>query len=130
MAYEAFENAGINIEQLPGSITGVYVGLWASDYQEMLVRDIDFSLTYQVTGVGAAIAPNRVSYCFNLKGPSLTPDTGYSASLVALHQAMQSLRAGETEKCFVAGVNLLLDPQRCLPESTEDVLQSWKILFI
>jgi acyl transferase domain-containing protein len=46
MAYEAFENAGITIEQLPGSMTGVYVGLWASDYQEMLVRDTDLSPTY------------------------------------------------------------------------------------
>jgi acyl transferase domain-containing protein len=62
MAYEAFENAGITIEQLLGSMTGVYTGLWASDYQEMLVRDTDFSPTYQVTGVDAAIAPNRVSY--------------------------------------------------------------------
>lgn len=112
IAYEAFENAGLTIEQLSGSNTGVYVGLWASDYQEILVRDTDFSPTYQVTGVGAAIASNRVSYCFNLKGPSFTLDTGCSASLVALHQAVQSLRAGETDKCFVAGVNLLLDPQR------------------
>lgn len=112
IAYEAFENAGLTIEQLSGSNTGVYVGLWASDYQEILTRDTEFSPTYQVTGVGAAIASNRVSYCFNLKGPSFTLDTGCSASLVALHQAVQSLRAGETDSCFVAGVNLLLDPQR------------------
>ncbi|TQS31808.1 hypothetical protein Golomagni_07897, partial [Golovinomyces magnicellulatus] len=112
IAYEAFENAGLTIEQLSGSNTGVYVGLWASDYQEILTRDTDFPPTYQVTGVGPAIASNRVSYCFNLKGPSFTLDTGCSASLVALHQAVQSLRAGETETCFVAGVNLLLDPQR------------------
>ena len=112
IAYEAFENAGLTIEKLSGSNTGVYVGLWASDYQEILTRDTDFPPTYQVTGVGPAIASNRVSYCFNLKGPSFTLDTGCSASLVALHQAVQSLRAGETETCFVAGVNLLLDPQR------------------
>lgn len=112
IAYEAFENAGLTIDQLSGSNTGVYVGLWASDYQEILVRDTDFSPTYQVTGVGPAIASNRISYCFNLKGPSFTLDTGCSASLVALHQAVQSLRAGETDRCFVAGVNLLLDPQR------------------
>ncbi|CAJ2512279.1 Uu.00g052940.m01.CDS01 [Anthostomella pinea] len=112
IAYEAFENAGLTIEQLSGSNTGVYVGLWASDYQEILTRDTDSSPTYQVTGVGSAIASNRVSYCFNLKGPSFTLDTGCSASLVALHQAVQSLRSGETDTSFVAGVNLLLDPQR------------------
>jgi emericellamide synthase (highly reducing iterative type I polyketide synthase) len=112
IAYEAFENAGLTLQQLSGSNTGVYVGLWTSDYQEMLLRDIDFPPIYQASGVGAAIASNRVSYCFNLHGPSLTLDTGCSASLVALHQAVHSLRAGETDKCFVAGVNLQLDPQR------------------
>ncbi|KAF7915375.1 uncharacterized protein EAE97_012202 [Botrytis byssoidea] len=112
IAYEAFENAGLTLEQLSGSNTGVYVGQWASDYQEMLLRDIDFPPIYQASGVGAAISSNRISYCFNLHGPSLTLDTGCSASLVALHQAVHSLRAGETDKCFVAGVNLQLDPQR------------------
>ncbi|KAM0233339.1 hypothetical protein ACHAP5_010426 [Fusarium lateritium] len=112
IAYEAFENAGLTLQQLSGSNTGVYVGLWSSDYQEMLLRDIDFPPIYQASGVGAAIASNRVSYCFNLHGPSMTLDTGCSASLVALHEAVHSLRAGETDRCFVAGVNLQLDPQR------------------
>ncbi|KAM0430349.1 hypothetical protein ACHAQK_010680 [Fusarium lateritium] len=112
IAYEAFENAGLTLQQLSGSNTGVYVGLWSSDYQEMLLRDIDFPPIYQASGVGAAIASNRVSYCFNLHGPSMTLDTGCSASLVALHEAVRSLRAGETDRCFVAGVNLQLDPQR------------------
>ncbi|KAF4994613.1 hypothetical protein FDECE_13060, partial [Fusarium decemcellulare] len=112
IAYEAFENAGLTLEQISGSNTGVYVGLWSSDYQEMLLRDIDYPPIYQASGVGAAIASNRVSYCFNLTGPSMTLDTGCSASMVALHQAVHSLRAGETERCFVAGVNLQLDPQR------------------
>lgn len=112
IAYQAFENAGLTLEKLSGSNTGVYVGQWSSDYQEMLLRDIDFPPIYQASGVGAAITSNRVSYCFNLHGPSLTLDTGCSASLVALHQAVHSLRAGETDTCFVAGVNLQLDPQR------------------
>ena len=112
IAYQAFENAGMTLEQLSGSNTGVYLGLWSSDYQEMLLRDIDFPPIYQASGVGAAIASNRVSYCFNLHGPSLTLDTGCSASMVALHLAVQSLRAGETDACLVAGVNLQLDPQR------------------
>ena len=109
---EAFENAGLSIDQISGSNTGVYVGQWTSDYQEMLLRDADFPPIYQASGVGAAIASNRVSYCFNLRGPSMTLDTGCSASMVALHQAVHSLRMGETDKCFVAGVNLQLDPQR------------------
>ncbi|KAF2468734.1 polyketide synthase [Lindgomyces ingoldianus] len=112
IAYEAFENAGLTKDELWGSNTGVYVGQWTSDYHEMLARDTEFPPVYMTTGTGPAISSNRLSYHFNLKGPSFTLDTGCSASLVALHQAIQSLRSGETSRSFVAGVNLTLDPQR------------------
>ena len=112
MAYEAFENAGITTEELWGSKTGVYVGQWASDYHEILSRDTQYPPTYQTTGIGPAISSNRISYYFNLHGPSFTVDTGCSSSFVALHAAVQSLRTGETDMGFVGGVNLLLDPQR------------------
>ncbi|KAH7371923.1 putative polyketide synthase [Pyrenochaeta sp. MPI-SDFR-AT-0127] len=112
IAYEAFENAGITKEELWGSDTGVYVGQWTSDYHEILTRDTELPPVYMTTGTGPAISSNRLSYYFNLKGPSFTLDTGCSASLVALHQAVQSLRSGETSRGFVAGVNLTLDPQR------------------
>lgn len=112
VAYESFENAGVDSESLWGSNTGVFVGQWASDYHEMMARDIEDPPLYLVTGTGPAITSNRISYCFNLRGPSFTVDTGCSSSFVALHQAIQSLRSGETSQCFVGGVNLLLDPQR------------------
>lgn len=112
IAYEAFENAGLNPSQIWGSNTGVYAGQWTSDYGEVLARDPDYQETYHVTGVGPAITSNRISYHFNLLGPSMTIDTGCSASLVALHLAVQSLRAKETDRCFVGGVNILADPQR------------------
>jgi emericellamide synthase (highly reducing iterative type I polyketide synthase) len=112
VAYEAFENAGITMEELWGSNTGVYVGQWTSDYHEIATRDVERPPLYLVTGTGPAITSNRVSYVFNLRGPSFTMDTGCSSSLVALHQAVLSLRNRETTQCFVGGVNLLLDPQR------------------
>ncbi|KAL2825065.1 hypothetical protein BDW59DRAFT_162011 [Aspergillus cavernicola] len=112
IAYESFQNAGITMDALWGSNTGVYIGQWASDYHEIATRDIEQPPLYLVTGTGAAISSNRISYVFNLRGPSFTMDTGCSASLVALHQAVLSLRNGETTQCFVGGVNLLLDPQR------------------
>lgn len=117
IAYEAFENASLTPEALWSSNTGVYVGQWTNDYAENLSRDPEFPATYQTTGAGPAITSNRISYHFNLNGPSLTVDTGCSASLVALHLAVQSLRAGETELSFVGGVNILSDPQRFLYQS-------------
>ncbi|KAK0701265.1 hypothetical protein B0H67DRAFT_655916 [Lasiosphaeris hirsuta] len=112
VAYESFENAGLDADTLWGSNTGVFVGQWTSDYHEMMTRDTEDPPLYLVTGTGPAITSNRISYCFNLRGPSFTVDTGCSSSFVALHQAVQSLRSGETAQCFVGGVNLLLDPQR------------------
>ncbi|KAL2845909.1 hypothetical protein BJY01DRAFT_177125 [Aspergillus pseudoustus] len=112
VAYESFQNAGITMDSLWGSNTGVYVGQWATDYHEIATRDIDQPPLYLITGTGPAITSNRISYIFNLRGPSFTLDTGCSSSLVALHQAVLGLRNGETQQCFVGGVNLLLDPQR------------------
>ncbi len=63
-----------------------------------------------VTGGGSAILPNRVSYFFNLKGPSISIDTACSASLVALHLACQALRNGDCKSALVGGVNCLLTP--------------------
>lgn len=110
-AYEAFENAGVPLERLAGSNTGVYVAGFNSDYERMLSRDPENVPSYRATGTGIAIMSNRISYAFDLKGPSLTLDTGCSGSLVALHQACHSIRSGEIDQALVGGTNLILDPE-------------------
>lgn len=117
VAYEAFENAGVTLKRLSNSNTGVYVGQWSCDYAEILARDPEYPALYHTTGAGPAITSNRISYIFNLRGPSFTVDTGCSASMVALYNAVQSLRSGETDMSFVGGVNLVLDPQRLAYQS-------------
>ncbi|KAI0382791.1 putative polyketide synthase [Hypomontagnella monticulosa] len=109
-AYEAVENAGIPMENLSGSNTSCYVGCFSRDYNEMLTHDPETSPVYVSTGNGAAILSNRVSYFFDLKGPSLTVDTACSSSLVALHLACQSLRNGESKAAIVGGTNLIFNP--------------------
>ncbi|KAH6888171.1 putative polyketide synthase, partial [Thelonectria olida] len=109
-AYEAIENAGIPMEMLSGSETSCYVGCFSRDYNEMLTHDPETSPVYVSTGNGAAILSNRISYMFNLKGPSLTVDTACSSSLVALHLACQSLRTGESKAAIVGGTNLIFNP--------------------
>ena len=117
VAYESFENSGLTPEKLWDKNVGVFVGQWTSDYAEVLSRDTELPATYHTTGAGPAITSNRISYHFNLRGPSLTVDTGCSASLVALHLAVQSLRSRETDMSFVGGVNLVIDPQRFVYQS-------------
>jgi emericellamide synthase (highly reducing iterative type I polyketide synthase) len=55
IAYESFENAGLCMESLSGSNTGVYVGQWSTDYHEIQTRDIDNPPLYLITGTGPAM---------------------------------------------------------------------------
>lgn len=116
-AYEALENAGIGIETIRGSNTAVYVAIFNRDYDRMMFKDTSNMAKYHMTGVGDAILSNRISYIFDLKGPSMTLDTGCSGSLVALHQACQSLQVGESNMALVGGVNLILSPDTMIPMS-------------
>ncbi|KAH9897328.1 putative polyketide synthase [Xylariomycetidae sp. FL2044] len=109
-AYEALENAGIPLEKVAGSNTSVYVGVFGKDYAEMLSRDPENAPVYTATGNGFAILSNRISYFFDLKGPSVTLDTACSASLTALHLACQSLRTGESKMAIVGGTNMIHSP--------------------
>ncbi len=111
VAYEAFENSGIPLNVVAGTNTSCYVGQFVSDYREMLFRDPDSAPTYTVTGTGTSLISNRVSWFFDLRGPSFTLNTACSSSMVALHEACESLRKGESEMSIVGGSNLILSPE-------------------
>lgn len=116
-AYEALENAGIPLKEVQGSKTSVYWAIFTRDYMSMMFKDTSDLAKYHVTGVGDAILANRLSYIFDLKGPSVTLDTGCSGSLVAIHLACQSLRSGESDQAIAGGVNLILSPDTMIPMS-------------
>ncbi|MGW3962685.1 SDR family NAD(P)-dependent oxidoreductase [Amycolatopsis sp. NPDC005003] len=110
VAWAALEHAGIPPATLRGTRTGVFVGLSATEYGSLTMTDVAGVDVWAGTGAAASIAANRLSYLLDLRGPSLTLDTACSSSLVAVHQAVQSLRRGESETALVAGVNVLLSP--------------------
>ncbi|KAL2010558.1 hypothetical protein VTN00DRAFT_6365 [Thermoascus crustaceus] len=109
-AYEALENAGLPIKKVVGTKTAVYVGVFNKDYTDTIYRDTEQVPLYYSTGNGQAILSNRVSYFFDLKGPSVTVDTACSGSLVAMHLACQSIRTGEADQAIVGGTNLIFNP--------------------
>ncbi len=110
VAWAALEHAGIPPSSLRGTRTGVFVGLSAGEYGHLTMADATAVDVWSATGAATSIAANRLSYLFDLRGPSLTLDTACSSSLVAVHQAVQSLRRGECGTALAAGVNLLLSP--------------------
>lgn len=109
-AWEAIEDAGMTRQQLAGSRTGTYVGLWTSDYESLAYADPESIDLYATTGTGRYAASGRLAYAFDLRGPTLTVDTACSSSLVALHLAVQALRSGELAMALVGAANLILQP--------------------
>ncbi len=110
VAWEALEDAGLTAARLAGSETGVYVGVSGPDYANLRLGDPAAGDAYFMTGITPSIVANRLSYVFDLRGPSFAVDTACSSSLVALHQACQALRSREVPVAIVGGVNLLLSP--------------------
>ncbi|HEU4325733.1 MAG TPA: type I polyketide synthase [Roseiflexaceae bacterium] len=111
VAWEALEDGGYVAGRLAGSQTGVFVGIGALDHATRQMRAPDQIDAYTNTGAALSIAANRISYVFDLRGPSLIVDTACSSSLVAIHLACQSLRAGECALALAGGVNLILGPE-------------------
>ncbi len=107
---ECFEDAGIKSVDLKGSNCGVYTGISSLDYGLQAPKDLASVSPYTMTGNTLSLASNRISYVFDLHGPSVSMDTACSSSLVALHHACQAIRNSEVPCAIVAGAHLLQDP--------------------
>ncbi|MCU0819737.1 MAG: acyltransferase domain-containing protein, partial [Beijerinckiaceae bacterium] len=110
VVWEAFEDAGIPPSSLTGNHVGVYVGASMVDYQSGASHDPAVMESHFMTGNSLSILSNRISYIFNLQGPSFTVDSACSSSFVALDRAVAALRSGEIDTAVVGGVNLCLSP--------------------
>ncbi len=110
VTWEALEDAGIAPSSLAGRQVGVFVGASATDYADVPLLDVSALDAHFMTGNSLAMVSNRISYAYDLKGPSLTLDTACSSSVVALAQAAAALEAGRIELAIVGGVNMLSSP--------------------
>jgi acyl transferase domain-containing protein/SAM-dependent methyltransferase len=111
VTWEALEHAGQSPDQLFGSQTGVFVGISHSDYLHMTLSDIRHLDVYSTTGSALSIAGGRISYVLGLQGPNISIDTACSASLVAVHLAVHSLRQRESDLAIAGGVAAILTPE-------------------
>nr|WP_051510679.1 polyketide synthase [Cobetia crustatorum] len=86
MSWEAIEHAGIPAEKMRGSRCGVFMGIASLDYSYRMADDLSAIGPNTATGNTSSVASNRLSYAFDLHGPSLSLDTACSSSMVAFHQ--------------------------------------------
>ncbi|GKZ26769.1 type I Iterative Polyketide synthase (PKS) [Aspergillus brasiliensis] len=122
VVYESLERAGLPLQNLQGSSTGVYCGSMSNDYLSLLGADIDGLRPFSVTGTTASILANRISYFFDWRGPSFVLDTACSSSLVALHLAAEALQNDDCSLAVVVGSNLILSPNPYVWESQMQML--------
>ena len=92
------------------STTGVYIGASASDYAIHMLRDLQTTPMFSGTGGAESLLANRISYLFDMKGPSVTVDTACSSGLSALHLACQGLYAGDATQAIVGSCHLNVTP--------------------
>jgi len=110
LCWEAIESAGIPPAALRGSDCGVYVGIASTDYAYRMSEDLDVVDASMATGNAPSIAANRLSYVYDLHGPSIAMDTACSSSMVAFHQACRAIASGECGQAIAGGINLHLHP--------------------
>ena len=87
------------------------------EYHTIAARDLDATPRYLATGTPICMAANRISYFFNLSGPSMSIDTACSSAMVALHQAVRTLQHGDSKMAIVCGAKLILSPDMFIPSS-------------
>ncbi len=106
VSWEALESAAL----IPAfdSAAGVFIGICGSEYAPPSNDQNDL---YSATGNAASLAAGRLSYTLGITGPSVSVDTSCSSSLVAIHQACQSLRNQDCELALAGGVGLILRPE-------------------
>lgn len=113
VTWHALEDAGITIDKVKNSKTGIYVGLSTHDYDQLIQKHIPLEElnAYQATGTSFATAAGRLAYFLGTKGPCMAIDTACSSSLVSIHQASRSLQNGDCQLAIAGGVNLILSPE-------------------
>jgi acyl transferase domain-containing protein len=109
-SYEALESAGISMKSVIGSDCGTFIGGFGDEYRSIQAAQVYDQNQYQAVGTGGAMLSNRLSWFYDMRGPSFSLDTACSSSMVALHLACQSIKLGECSMALVGGVSMMLGP--------------------
>jgi acyl transferase domain-containing protein/NADPH:quinone reductase-like Zn-dependent oxidoreductase len=126
VTWEALEDAGIPVDRLRGANGAVFIGGFTLDHQTLVYQPQNRRLIGSHTAFGSSMTllSNRLSYTFDLRGPSVTVDTACSSSLVATHLGYEAVARGECDLAIVGGVNVILTPSLMMTMSKAHFLAS------
>ncbi|KAF7631618.1 hypothetical protein AFLA_012472 [Aspergillus flavus NRRL3357] len=120
VVWECMENAGqVNWK---GRDIGCWVGVFGEDWMDLCAKNIQYTDRLHALGAGDYALANRISYEYDLTGPSMTVQTGCSSSLVGLHEACRAISTGDCSSAIVAGTSLILSPTMTTTMSENMVL--------
>jgi acyl transferase domain-containing protein/NADPH:quinone reductase-like Zn-dependent oxidoreductase/NADP-dependent 3-hydroxy acid dehydrogenase YdfG/acyl carrier protein len=124
VSWEALEDAGIIPAKLAGSNTGIYIGAFTTDHilTQLGVLNRELIGNHTVTSMTMTLLSNRLSYFYDLHGPSITIDTACSSSLVSIHQACRALLNKECNLALAGGVNIMSRPELVIAMSKGQLL--------
>lgn len=111
-ALEAAESAGLSLGDLAGTNVGVFAAIGSPEYGQQAAEDLVSTTTWTALGNAPCMFANRLSYFFDLTGPSISLDAACASSSYAVHMACQSLRSGECNAAFVGASALILGPNQ------------------
>lgn len=114
VAWESLWDAGIAPDRLAGTSTGVFLGMYGTDYSRLLLENPAAVGPHTCAGAAHSMGSGRISFLLDLHGPSITVDTACSSSLVSVYLAVQSLRSGDCKMAMAGGVSLKLRPEHYL----------------
>jgi acyl transferase domain-containing protein/NAD(P)-dependent dehydrogenase (short-subunit alcohol dehydrogenase family)/acyl carrier protein len=121
---EAIQDANIPEDKIKSTNTGVYIGAFTLDHMinELSQSNWEAINAHTSTGSMMTLLANRISYLFDLFGPSMVIDTACSSSLVAIHLAVEGIKNGDCDQAVAGGVNLMLNPGVYVAESKANML--------
>ncbi|MCG8475006.1 MAG: SDR family NAD(P)-dependent oxidoreductase [Cytophagales bacterium] len=123
-AFEALEDGGMKLEEFKKTRTSVFMGVFMNDYWDIQASSLQRERIspHVPMGVSLTSIANRISYLYDLKGPSITLDTACSSSLVGVHLACQTIWNGEADQALAGGVNVILRPESSIMMSKGNFL--------
>jgi acyl transferase domain-containing protein len=95
---------------------------YLQDWLDLRAKDGQDAGLYRIAGGHDFALSNRISYEYNLKGPSFTIKSACSSSMIALHEAFRAIQSGDCSAAIVAGTNLILSPTVSIAMTEQGVL--------